>query len=81
MAFYINVTWPDGKRETVSKADHPETAIILRRMYRKWFGDDIENIMVETRPVINTPIDPGLKFSDEDTEDPYYEWPDPHPFS
>ena len=81
MTFYINVTWSDGRRETVNESARAKTAIGIRDMYRKWFGAAADKITVETRPVINTPMYPGLKFWDEDTEDPYYEWPDPHPFS
>ena len=62
MTFYINVTWSDGRRETVNQSSRAVTAIGIRDMYRKWFGAAADKIMVESQPVINTPMFPDDDF-------------------
>ena len=62
MTFYINVTWSDGRRETVNQSSRAVTAIGIRDMYRKWFGAAADKIMVESRPVISSPMYPDDDF-------------------
>ncbi len=62
MPFYINVTWSDGRRETVIEVARADTALAFRSACRRRFGDAADKIMVETRPVIDTPMYPDDDF-------------------
>ncbi len=62
MTFYINVTWSDGRRETVNESARAKTAIQIRDMYYAWFGAAADKIMVESQPVMDTPMFPDDDF-------------------
>ena len=58
MTFYINVTWSDGRRETVNQSSRAATAIGIRDVYYIWYGNDASKVMVESRPVMNMTMFP-----------------------
>lgn len=53
--YYINITYKNGKRETLDQRRTPSMAIAVRQEYRRAYSGLYDRITVETRPVVTEP--------------------------